>query len=224
MRTRVLALALTLPFLLMATIRCDGGDPPRLPEADNYCAYLPTDLGNRWEYKVTVESMFSPRDEYKLTLEIKETKNNYYEGFRDAYVITVTKEGAPPEEIVAAPYEKTCYLERAGWAFLAADVMEVGEWSQTGLVADFPLEYRRDVNIKTPAGKDEFNCREYSYDNGNEFKPESWRELYAEKVGLVYYENDFKQYRVDPFELTDWRSVKYELTGYEVKNHQPPAF
>ena len=223
MRTRIVALALSLALLSVITLRCDDGGTPIPPRADHYCFYMPTDLGNRWEYKVTVESMFSPRDEYKLTLEIKEIKKDY-EGFRDAYVITVTKEGYPPEEIVAAPYEETCYLERVGWAFLAADVMEVGEWSQTGLVADFPLEYRRDVDIKAPVRKDSFKCREYSYDNGNEFKPETWRELYAEKVGLVYYENDFKQYRVDPFEIIDWRSVKYELTGYEVKEHQAPAF
>jgi hypothetical protein len=183
---------------------------------------MPTDEGNWWEYKVTVESMFSPRQEYKLTLKIEETKDNY-EGFPTAYVITVTKEGSSPEEITVAPYETTCYVERVGWAFLTADVMEVGEWSQTGLVCDFPLKYQRDVEIKVPASSDRFKCREYYFDNGNEFEPETWRELYAKDVGLVYYEYDFKQYRIDPFELVDWRKVKYELKNKSVKKHQPPA-
>jgi hypothetical protein len=215
---KVVALTLALAFLLMATTRCDDESPPPPPAPDNYCAYLPTDEGNWWEYKVTVESMFNPREEYKLTLEIKETKDNY-EGFPTAYVITVTKEGSSPGEIIVAPDGDDCYLERVAWAFLIGDAMDVGEWSQTGLVGDFPLEYVRDVEVKVPAQKDEFKCREYFLDNGNEFKPESWRELYAKGVGLVYYENNFKQYQIDPFELVDWRLVKYELKGYDVKEH-----
>jgi hypothetical protein len=207
----------------MATIRCDDGTPPLPPEADNYCAYLPTALDNWWEYKVTVESMFSPREEYKLTLEIKETKDNY-EGFPTVYVITVTEEGSPSREIIAGPEGDKCYIERVSWAYLVGDVMDVGEWSQTGLVGDFPLEYVGDVEVKVPAQTDKFKCREYSLDNGNEFKPESWRELYAKDVGLVYYENDFKQYRIDPFEPVDWRVVKYELKDYYVKEHQAPTF
>lgn len=226
MRIRIVALALSLALLSVVTLRCDGGGTPP-PAADHYCFYMPTDEGNWWEYKVTVESMFSPREEYKLTLKIEETKKNY-EGFPTAYVITVTREGYPPEEITVAPYETTCYVERVGWAFLTADVMEVGEWLQTGLVVDFPLEYGRDVKIKVPAeppgaGEKRFKCREYFLDNGNEFKPEKWRELYAKDVGLIYYENDFKQYQIDPFELVDWRIVKYELKNYFVKEHQPPA-
>ncbi|MEE9456062.1 MAG: hypothetical protein V3W11_02800 [bacterium] len=223
MRTKAVALTLALAFLLTATIRCDDGSPPPPPGPDNYCAYLPTALNNWWEYKVTVESMFSPREEYKLTLEIKDTKDNY-EGFPTAYVITVTKEGSSPEEIIVAPDGDDCYVERVAWAYLIGDAMYVGEWSQTGLVGDFPLEYVRDVEIKVPAQKDEFRCREYFLDNGNEFKPESWRELYAKDVGLVYYENNFKQYQIDPFELVDWRVVKYELKGYDVKKHQAPTF
>ncbi len=218
MRTKVVALTLALGVLLIVTNRCDGGDPPPPPAADNYCAYLPTDLGNWWEYKVTVESMFSPREEYKLTLEMKDTKDNY-EGFPTVYIITVTKEGSSPEEIIVAPDGDDCYVERVAWAYLIGDAMYVGEWSQTGLVGDFPLEYGRDVEVKVPAQRDKFRCREYFLDNGNEFKPESWRELYAKDVGLVYYENDFKQYQIDPFELVDWRVVKYELKGYNVKKH-----
>lgn len=218
MRTKALTLAFAWAFLLMAAIRCDDGSPPPLPEPDNYCAYFPTDEGNWWEYKVTVESMFSPREEYKLTLEITDTKDNY-ERFRTAYVITVTKEGSPPGEIIAAPEDDDCYIERVAWAYLIGDGMEVGEWSQTGLVGDFPLEYARDVNVKVPARKDKFKCRELYFDNGNEFKPEDWLEFYAKDVGLVYYENNFKQYQIDPFELVDWRFVKYELRDYYVKEH-----
>jgi hypothetical protein len=222
MRTRVLALTSALAFSIMATVQCDDGSTPPPPAPDHYCIYMPTDEGNWWEYKVTVESMFSPRDEYKVRMEITETKDNY-EGFPTAYVITVTKEGSPPEEITVAPSDTTCYLERVGWAFLTADAMEVGEWSQTGLICDFPLEYGRDVWIKVPARKDRFKCREYYFDNGHEFRPEKWRELYTDDLGLVYYEYDFKQYQIDPFELIDWRIVKYELKNSHVKKHEAPT-
>lgn len=225
MRTTELASALVIGFMLIAAAGCesDGTIPPA---ADHYCKYMPTDVGNRWEYKVTVESMFSPREEYKLTYEIKSTKSPYAEGFPTGYIVTVTQEGGSPEQIALAPYENKCYLERAMMAYLIEDEMEKGVWNQTGLVNDRPLEYRRDVQITVPAGtfgKNE-GCRELFFDNGDEFKPEKWRELYAEGVGLVYYENDFKQYRLEPFELTDWRQVKYELTDYVVKKHETPAF
>jgi hypothetical protein len=218
MRIRVLAYAIFVALLAVSSLTCDNGSTPPPPAEEHYCAYMPTDEGNWWEYKVTVESMFSPREEYKLTLKIEETKNNY-EGFPTAYVITLTKEGSPSEEIIVAPSETTCYVERVAWAFLAADAMQYGEWTQTGLVCDFPLEYQRDVQIKVPASEDKFKCREYYYDNDKEFEPEKWRELYAKDVGLVYYENEFKQYQIDPFELVDWRKVKYELKNYSVKAH-----
>ncbi len=223
MRAKVVILTSALAFLLMTALSCDDGSPPPPPEPDNYCAYFPTDEGNWWEYKVTVESMFSPREEYKLTLRITDTKDNY-EGFPTAYVVTVTKEGNPPEEIVVAPDGDECYVERVSWAYLIGDGMEVGEWSQTGLVGDFPLEYARDLKVKVPARTDRFRCRELYFDNGNEFRPESWRELYAKDVGLVFYENNFKQYQIDPFEIVDWRTVKYELKNYYVKEHQAPTF
>ena len=215
MRTLELALALAVVSLSVATIGCnDDGPPP--PEVDHHCKYFPTDVGNWWEYKVTVESMFSPREEYKLTYEMKSVKRPY-DGFPAGYVVTVTKEGRSPEQIIAAPFEKKCYLERAMMAYLLEDEMEKGVWNQTGVVNDFPLEYRRDVEVTVPKGK--FKCREFSFDTGNEFKPENWQELYAENLGLVYYKNDFKQYRVDPFELTDWRLVKYELVDCDVREH-----
>jgi phage pi2 protein 07 len=213
MRTKEVALAFAISCLVMALAGCDDDTEPP-PAEDHHCIYMPTDVGNRWEYKVTVDSMFNPREEYKLTYEMKSTKNPY-EGFPAGYIVTITKEGGSPEEIIAAPFEKKCYLERVRWAFLAEDDMKVGEWSQTGLIVDFPLEYRRDVEVTVPSGK--FKCRELFFDNGNEFRPEKWSELYAENVGLVYYENDFKQYQVEPFELIDSRLVKYEIIEYNVR-------
>jgi hypothetical protein len=58
---------------------------------------MPTDVGNWWEYAVTVDGMFNPREEYKLTYEITKTED-VYKGFEVAYVVEVTstKEGVQP--------------------------------------------------------------------------------------------------------------------------------
>ncbi len=216
MRTRAVARILTAAFALAATT-CVIEPPPESPR--NFCRHLPTVVGNKWEYNVTVDSKFSPRREYKLTFEITEAKTGDLDVPR-AYVITVTPESGLPEQLTVAAADDKCYVERAGWAYLLEDDMKVGVRSQTGLIVDRPLEYRRDVEIKAPTRPPQpaiFKCRELFYDNGQEFKPETWRELYADGVGLVYYENKFKQYRVDPFELVDWRVVTYELTSYDVQ-------
>jgi hypothetical protein len=217
MRTRAAALILTSAFSLAATTTCEDGPEPR--KTRNFCRYLPTVVGNKWEYKVTVDSKYNPREEYKLTFEITKA-NSGYEGFPFAYVVAVTKEGGLPEQLNVAPEDDKCYVERVGWAYLLEDDVKVGEWSQSGLIVDTPLEYRRDVEIEVPAKppqSEKFKCKELFFDNGKEFKPETWRELYADGVGLVYYENNFKQYRIDPFELVDWRLVTYELFYYDVQ-------
>lgn len=201
-------------FLLIAIISCES-DPVIPPPEEAYCHYMPTDVGNKWEYRVTVDSKYNPREEYKLIYEIKSTKQSY-EGFPVAYVITVTKQGSPPSEIIAACDDDKCYLERTMWAYLMEDDMVVGVWTQTGLVYDEPLEYVRDVAVKVPAG--EWPCRELAFDNESESKPEEWREYYAEDFGLVKYVNNYKEYKgSEPPELVDWRNEVHELVGYTVK-------
>jgi hypothetical protein len=202
-------------FLLLVVSSCDntGPEPPAPPEA--YCKYIPTDIGNRWEFRVTEESKFNPRKEYKLIYEIKSTKTSY-EGFPKAYVITVTKAGVPTEIIVACEDDK-CYLERVMWAYLMEEDLVVGVWTQTGLVVDFPLEYTRDVNVTVPAGN--WRCRDLARDNENEAKPEEWHEYYAEGVGLVKYENFYKEYKgSEPPELVDWRNEIHELLSYKIEH------
>jgi hypothetical protein len=205
-------------FSLAVTTTCNNGPDPPLPPV-NFCRHLPTVEGNTWEYKVTADSMYGAPQEYKLTFEIT-ARTDKFEGFPLAYVITITKNGKRAGEVVVAPRGNACYVERVWLAYLIADDMRVGEWSQTGLIVDFPLEYRRDVKIKVPAEPPEggkFTCKELFLDNENALKPEMWRELYADGVGLVCYENNFKEYRIDPFELVDWRMVRYELTSYYVQ-------
>jgi hypothetical protein len=175
---------------------------------------MPTGQGNKWEYRVVEESKFNPREEYTLTYEITTVKSPY-EGFPDAYVVTITRPGYPTEELVLGPSDDECYVERAMWSYLMSDAMEIGGWSQTGLIVDFPLQYRGDSGVNVPAGS--FNCRELFFDNGNEIKPESWSERYAEDVGLVKYENQYKEYQGSvPPELVDWRTVTYELRSYDI--------
>ncbi len=221
MRISVVALTIAVSLMIFVAVRCDDDVPPP-PAAENFCRYMPTDVGNWWEYKVTIESMFSPLDEHKLTMKINETKSG--EGVPIAYVVNVTEDGQPAKDIVVAPVESTCYVERVGWAYLIADDMQIGEWSQTGLVDDRPLEYFRDVKVTLPpapgkSGKEKKTAREFYRDTGNEFRPEAWVERFVENIGLVYYEYSIKQYQIDPFELVDWRVVKYELTAYNVKAH-----
>lgn len=221
MRTSVLAVTMTLVLMIFAVVGCDDNVvPPEQPE--NYCKYMPTTVGNQWEYKVVVESMFNPREEYKLTMKIEDTKNS--EGVPLAYVISVTEDGKPAKDIVVAPVEDVCYVERVGWAYLIADDMQIGEWSRTGLVDDRPLEYVRDVKVTVPPApgkteKEKKTARELYRATENEFEPETWAERFVENIGLFYYEYNFKQYQIDPFELVDWRVVKYELTAYNVMAH-----
>ena len=217
MRTSAALLILASAFSLAVTTTCN--DPPDLIPDVNLCRHLPTVEGNRWEYKVTADSMYGAPEEYKLTFEIT-ARTDRYDEFPLAYVITITRNGRQEGEVVVAPSGNACFVKRVGRACLIEDDMQVGEWSQTGLIVDFPLEYRRDVKIKVPAEPPEggkFTCKELFLDNENALKPEMWRELYAAGVGLVCYENDFKEYRVDPFELVDWRMVTYELTSYHVQ-------
>jgi hypothetical protein len=220
MRTSAAVLILASAFSLAVTITCGGiVEPP--PPPVNFCRHLPTVEGNSWEYKVTADSMYGAPEEYKLTFEITARRDTNDE-FPLAYVITITKNGRPAGEVVVAAWGNACFVMRVGRACLIEDGMQVGEWSQTGFIVDFPLEYRRDVKIKVPAeppkaGEKKFRCREFFRDNENALIPEMWRELYADGVGLVCYENNFKEYRVDPFELVDWRMVTYELTSYHVQ-------
>lgn len=205
-------------FVLIAIISCDGDGPGPVPPEEPYCHYMPTSLGNKWEYRVTVESKFNPREEYKLIYEIKSTEQSY-KGFPKVYVITVTKEGAPTY-LYAGCDEDKCYIERESWAYLMEDDMVIGVWTQTGLVYDEPLEYVRDVRVVVPAG--EFQCRELMKDNESELKPEEWHEYYAEDVGLVKYENYYKEYKgSEPPELVDWRNEERELLTYDIV--KPPS-
>jgi hypothetical protein len=221
MRTSVVALTIMITLMVFAAVRCDDGVTP-VPPPENFCKYMPTTVGNQWEYKVVVESMFNPREEYKLTMKIEDTKSS--EGVPLAYVVSVTEDGKPAKDIVVAPVEDVCYVERVGWAYLIADDMQIGEWSQTGLIDDRPLEYVRDVKVTVPPApgkseKEKKTARELCRDTGNEFEPEAWAERFVDGIGLVYYEYNFKQYQIDPFELVDWRVVKYELTAYNVVAH-----
>jgi|GEM_PF-1922994 len=219
---------LAFGFLTMAVLSCED-EPPPIPPEVHYCNYLPNDFlnnkGNKWVYQVVEESKFSPREEYKLTYEITKTEQGY-EGFPKAYVITVTRQGSPPYDVVAAPYDITCYLKRQIWSYLIANDIEIGGWTQTGLVNDFPLQYRRDVKVTVPAGTfgDDERCAELYFDNENEVEPEYWLEDYALYYGLVYYENGYTKSDRATGNLVDWRRVTYELVSYEVPKpeDQPP--
>jgi hypothetical protein len=216
---------LAFGFLVMAVLSCED-EPPPPPEEIHYCNFLPTDLGNKWVYQVVEDSKFSPREEYKLTYEIKKTEQGY-EGFPEAYVITVTRQGSPPYDVIAGPYDVTCYLERQMWPYLIANDIEIGGWTQTGLVNDFPLQYRRDVKITVPAGTfgDDERCAELYFDNENEVEPEYWLEDYALYYGLVYYENGYTKYDRATGNPIDWRRVTYELLDCKVPDRadQPPV-
>lgn len=219
---------LAFGVLMITALSCDDTPPPP-PESVNYCNYLPTDFennkGNKWVYQVVEESKFGPREEYKLTYEITSTKQDY-EGFRTAYVITVTPQGSPPYDIHVAPEDVTCYVERQIWSYLIANTIEIGGRTQTGLVNDIPLQCRRNVKVDVPAGKfgEGEICVELYYDNENVLEPEYWREVYALYYGLVRYENSYKKYDMVTGELLDWRSVTYELENYDVpdRDAQPP--
>ena len=227
MGNRKVILFLAFSVLMITALSCD--DPPDPPETVHYCNFLPTDFennkGNKWVYQVVEEGMFSPREEYKLTYEITSTKQDY-EGFPGkSYVITVSRQGSPPYDVIVAPDDVTCYVLRRMWSYLIANTIEIGGWTQTGLVNDLPLQYRRSVQVDVPAGtfgKNEI-CGELYYDNENAVEPEYWREVYALYFGLVRYENSYEKYDLVTSELLDWRSVKYELESYDVpdRNHQP---
>lgn len=224
MGNKKVILFLAFGVLMITALSCDDTPPPP-PEPVHYCNFLPTDLGNKWVYQVVEESKFSPREEYKLTYEITSTKKPY-EGFPTAYVITVTQQGSAPYDVIVAPDDVTCYVERRMWSYLIANTMKIGGWTQTGLINDLPLQYRRNVQVDVPAGtfgKNEI-CVELYYDNENEVEPEYWREVYAQYFGLVRYENSYTKYDLATGDLIDWRSVKYELESYDVpkRNNQPP--
>jgi len=224
MAGKKLLMALALGTLLVVALSCDEDtvEPPRPP----FCHYMPTDIGNWWEYAVTVESMFNPSEEYKLKYGITSTKD-VYKGFEVAYVITVTstKEGVQPREIIVAPTdEDKCYVERAMWSYLIEDDIVKGVWSQTGLVADFPLLYRRDENVVVPEGS-KFECKNLHYDNANEVEPEYWDEYYARDVGLVKYVNEKKEYEDRSLmRLIDWRTETHELVDYNVVEHEESTY
>jgi hypothetical protein len=94
-----------------------------------------------------------------------------------------------------------------------------GVWSQTGLVAEFPLQYRRDENVVVP--RDTFEkCINFHYDNANEVEPEYWDEYYARDVGLVKYVNEKKEYEDRSLlKLKDWRTETHELVDCSVPNY-----
>ncbi len=219
MAGKILVSALALGTLLVVAPSCDEDtiEPPRPP----FCRYMPTDLGNWWEYVVTVDSMFNPHEEYKLKYEITK-EENVYKGFEVAYVITVTstKEGVQPREIMVAPAdEDKCYVERAMWSYLIEDDIVTGVWSQTGLVAEFPLQYRRDEKVVVP--RDEFEiCKNLHFDNARELEPEYWDEYYARDVGLVKYVNEKKEYQDRSLlKLKDWRTETHELVDCSVPEY-----
>lgn len=220
MGNKKMILLLAFGFLMITALSCDDTPPPP-PEPVHYCNFLPTDFdndkGNTWVYQVVEESKFSPREEYKLTYEITSTEQPY-KGFPKAYVITVTQQGSPPYDVIVAPDDVTLYVERQMWSYLIANTIRIGGWTQTGLVNDIPLQYRRNVTVDVPAGKFGENeiCVELYYDNENEVEPEYWSEIYAQYYGLVRYENSYKKYDMATGNLIDWRSVKYELESVDV--------
>lgn len=222
---------LAFGFLMITVLSCDDGPPPPPPPV-HYCNYLPTDfdidkgIKNKWVYQVVEEGKFSPREEYKLTYEITSTRRDYEEFPGTAYVITVTRQGSPPYDVIAAADDVTCYLKRRMWSYLIANSIEIGGWTQTGLVNDFPLRYRRNVKVTVPAGTFGENeiCVELYFDNENEVEPEYWLEDYARYYGLVRYENSYTKYDRATGDPVDWRRVTYELVSYDVpdREKQPP--
>ncbi len=222
-------LFLAFGVLMITALSCDDdGNGPEPPV--HYCNFLPTDFandkGNKWVYQVVEESKFSPREEYKLAYEITSTKQDHEKFPGTSYVITVTRQGSAPYDVIVAPDDVTCYVLRRMWSYLIANTIKIGGWTQTGLVNDLPLQYRRNVLVDVPAGKfgEKEICVELYYDNENEVEPEYWRENYAQYYGLVRYENSYTKYDMATGDLIDWRSVKYELVSYDVPKriNQPP--
>ncbi|UCH79157.1 MAG: hypothetical protein JSU81_04210 [Candidatus Coatesbacteria bacterium] len=187
---------------------------------------MPTTVGNWWEYQVTEERSFTPPRTYKVRLEIYDEETNYQNKGRLAYLIDVQKDGVPQPDLTASPVagntseEDRCDLERNGlFVYLMQNNIAKGTWTQTGLVVDFPLQYRGDQIRTTPAGR--FDCREMFYDNGNEYRPETWNEYYAENKGLVGFYYTYKEYDTSvPPRLIDWRTVTYELLDFNI---EPPT-
>lgn len=207
---------LPLAALALAAASCDD-DGPTVPEqAPNYCKWMPLDKGNWWEYQAVEERMFSPPEAYKLRFEITDVRENY-KG-RRAYVISVSKDGKPQYDLLASALDDAAYIERSGsWAYLMADSITKGTWSQTGLTVDFPLQYRGDQRRTAPAGR--FDCREMFRDNENEYKPQTWNEYYAEWIGMVGYYYTYKEYDTStPPQLLDWRTATYDLSEFNI-NH-----
>jgi hypothetical protein len=209
---------LALAAVVCVALSCEN-EPTTPPVEEHYCAWMPTDAGNWWEYQVTEEARYSPPEIYKLKLEIYEVRNNYRNTGRPAYFISVSKDGKPQFDLIASALDDACYLERYGLpAYLMQDSITKGTWTQTGLVVDFPLQYRSDQRRTVPAGR--FDCREMFYENASVYKPETWNEYYAERIGLIAYYYTYKEYDTSvPPQLLDWRSVSYELLISNI-NHQ----
>ena len=211
---RPVALALALGFSLIAAATCDD-DNVIINGNHDGCIFMPLAVGSEWEYRVTVEAKGSPKRTYQVKYEITSTKINY-KGQPVAYVIEVTEDGTPQPDVMAFADEDAAFLYRGHWAVLIWDEIESDMWTQTGLVVDFPLKCIGRERSAVPAG--EFDCVVLNLENASEIKPESWREYYAEAVGLVEYVNYYKEYDTSiPPQLVDWRSVKYELTEYSIK-------
>lgn len=203
-------------ILAIGGLGCDGGDTPTIPTANDYCHYLPLQVGNTWVYDVNVDTRFEPPSQYELTYEVTGVKRNYKDA-ATSYVISVTKNGQPYGEITATYEDDAVNLDRAIWSFLIADGMKKGGWSQTGLIDSFPLQYSRDEDVEVPAGTFA-GCRVLSYENGSEYHPAGWEESYARGTGLVYYKYTAKEYESSPpYSLLDWRVVEYSLKSYTVK-------
>ena len=202
-------------ILATGVISCDG-DNPVIPTPQDYCHYLPLQIGNKWVFDVKVDTRYEPPSQYELAYEVTAVKRNYKD-VAQSYVITVTKDGKPHTEITAAYDDDAVYLDRAIWSYLIADGMTKGGWTQTGLVDTSPLIYSRDEDVEVPAGSFA-GCRVLSFENGSEYNPATWEEFYARGTGLVYYKYTAKEYESSPpYSLLDWRVVEYRLKSFTVK-------
>jgi hypothetical protein len=203
-------LALVLSLIAAATCENEEGI---IDGSSGGSKFMPLQVGNEWDYRVTVEARGKATLAYKVRYRITR-KLPATEG-RDAYVIEVTEDGAPRPEIIALARDGATFLERGCPAALIWDGIAEGMWTETGLVADFPLQCIGRTRAGVPAG--ESDCVVLYYENESEMKPESWGECYGEDVGLVEYTNYYKEYDTStPPQLVDWREVRYALAEYNV--------
>jgi hypothetical protein len=173
---------------------------------------MPLAVGNWWEYQVTEERSFTPPQSYKVKYEITATRPHCRAC--PAYVIEVTKDGTPQLHIMAWGRGAT-YLERgSSEAILIWDTISIGDWTETGLVVDFPLQCVSRGGAVPPGGSDYVVLY---FETENEYKPETWREGYVGNVGLLDYYYTYKEYDTStPPKLVEWRTVTYELADYNV--------